>query len=507
MSLKRTLCDIVHSPRHALGKSQFTWIAGLLLTLSATVATASSTSVTLTAVRADPLRGVSEIASGTAHTCAVSSTGGVKCWGDNQFGQVGEKGPAWKVLVPTEVRGLNGDITAIAAGSSHTCAVSALGDIQCWGSNPVGELGNNAHTNSAMPVNVIASGSKFSAVAAGLNFTCALTTTGAVQCWGWNDKGQLGNDSLTSSPIPVQVAGLVSGVKAIATGSKHACALMNAGTVKCWGNNFFAQLGDGSQAQGLKPVDVSGLDAQAIAIAAGAHHTCVITAGDTMKCWGANYSGQLGNNFVPQANSAPVDASLMTSPVKALALSDHFTCAVTKAGGVECWGLGFGNTVRSMSIPGLATGATHISAGMFGFSAITANGEVKSWGSNSSGQFGDATNVGDHLGSALSGESPNFALPKRPVTLIATISRASSTNPGSVAFMDGNTPIIGCEATQLDISGRYLCKLNTLPAGNHAIKAVYSGSEISGIPPGISPVLVLGVRRPLNLPALLLPLF
>ena len=132
-------------------------------------------------------------------------------------------------------------------------------------------------------------------ISAGVSHTCALTTVGAVKCWGLNDQGQLGDNSTTSRLTAVEVSALSNGVVALAAGISHTCALTTAGGVKCWGLNSSGQLGDGITAQRSTHVDVSGLGAGAVIVASG-YHTCAITTAGRAKCWGRNDRGQLGDN-------------------------------------------------------------------------------------------------------------------------------------------------------------------------------------------------------------------
>ena len=145
-----------------------------------------------------------------------------------------------------DVSGLASGVTAVAAGGRHTCAVTTTGGVKCWGENAFGQLGDGTNNWSNVPVDVTGLASGVAAVAAGDAHTCAVTTAGGVKCWGDNLYGKLGDGTNTPSSVPVNVSGLASGVTAIAAGKFHSCALTTAGGVKCWGSNYSGGLGDGT---------------------------------------------------------------------------------------------------------------------------------------------------------------------------------------------------------------------------------------------------------------------
>ncbi len=240
------------------------------------------------------LSGARQIAAGGSHACALTAGGGVECWGLNSSGQLGD-GTGTERLTPVAVSGLSSGVTAIAAGALHTCAVLAGGGVKCWGFNLFGQIGDGTEFNTRLtPVSVSGlAGAR--AVGAGDLHTCALLSGGGMKCWGANGFGELGDGTTTNRKTPVPVSGLGSGVTGLAVGTSDTCAILSGGA-KCWGDNSSGELGDGTTASLRRtPVTVTAVSGPVEAIATGSSHTCAVLGGDAYKCWGSNHYGQLGN--------------------------------------------------------------------------------------------------------------------------------------------------------------------------------------------------------------------
>jgi alpha-tubulin suppressor-like RCC1 family protein len=333
-------------------------------------------------------------APGTWHTCALTSGGGVKCWGMNTHGELGD-GTTTDTLIPVDVSGLGSGVLAVSATSFHACAVTGSGGVKCWGQNTRGLLGDGTTTSSAVPVDVSGLSSGIVTVSARRAHTCALTSTGGVKCWG---QGPLGDATGSSSLVPVNVVGLSSGVMAIAAGHVHTCAITGAGGVKCWGENDHGQLGDGTTTASFTPVDVSDLSSGVTSIAAGYQHACAVTGVGGVKCWGQNDFGQLGDGTT-RGSLVPVDVVGLSSGVEAVTGGYRYTCALMRAGGVKCWGendhgqLGDGTTADSstpVDVSSLSSVAV-VAAGDGHTCAVTTTSIMKCWGQNDFGQLGDRT--------------------------------------------------------------------------------------------------------------------
>jgi len=336
-----------------------------------------------------------QVFAGKRFACALDSSGGVKCWGDNYFGQVGYGYYSWEQNLPAGVLGLPEGVVQIAGGLEHACALTIGGGVKCWGRNHMGQLGDGSTASKYSPVGVQGLGSGVASIAAGGEQTCAVMTTGAVKCWGSNANGQLGDTTTTSRTSPADVTGLAGGVLSISVGDSHTCARLSAGGVKCWGANGMGQLGDGTTDQRNAPVDVMGL-ANACAIAAGGQHTCARDASGGLACWGGNGSGQLGDGTT-SSRSTPMIVNALGDASTALSAGAAHTCATTASGGVRCWGanadgrLGDGTVTQRLEpvdVLGLSGPATGVSAGSVNTCAVTRTGGAQCWGDDQRHQLG-----------------------------------------------------------------------------------------------------------------------
>jgi alpha-tubulin suppressor-like RCC1 family protein len=251
--------------------------------------------------------GVIEISANAQYTCALTGAGGVECWGFNMRGQLGN-GSTADSSTPVPVSGLESGVIAISTGDYHACALTSAAAVECWGADEAGQLGDGKTKDRSTPVEVAGLSSSVTAISAGYQHTCALTSAGGVECWGANDFGTLGNGTTDDSSSPVEVAGLPSGITAISAGDYHTCALTSAGGVMCWGANDYGQLGDGTSTSASAAVAVVGLDSGVTAISAGFQYTCALTSAGDVMCWGINDYGQLGDGTT-ESSATPVAVS------------------------------------------------------------------------------------------------------------------------------------------------------------------------------------------------------
>jgi ribosomal protein L3 len=338
----------------------------------------------------------------TAPPASAATPGTGLAWGNNLYGQLGN---GTNSTTPVNVQLPAGTtITKIAAGFSHSLAVTSTGAVLAWGDNGAGELGNGTNTNSATPVNVqLPAGTTVTAIAAGYFHSLALTSTGAVLAWGTNMAGQLGNGTTTNTNTPVPVSTPAnSGITAIAAGGGHSLALTSAGAVLAWGYNQSGHLGNGTTTSSNTPVPISAPANSGItAIAAGGGHSLALTSTGAVLAWGTNTAGELGNGTTTSSNTPVAVSAPANGGITAIAAGHLESLALTSAGAVLAWGynqsgqLGNGTNTDSntpVAVNAPATGGiTAIAAGDGHSLAVTSTGAVLAWGFNADGELGNGT--------------------------------------------------------------------------------------------------------------------
>jgi alpha-tubulin suppressor-like RCC1 family protein len=280
---------------------------------------------------------------GRVSTCVIYLFGNLKCWGENQFGQLGD-GTRTNRDTPVAVVGLGGTVKSVAKSRTSTCALLEIGAVECWGHNRDGQLGDGTTRDRLMPTRVSSLGTAVAAISGAERQFCALMITGAVKCWGLNHYGELGNGlNRSSSSVPVQVQGLTSGVTSVSLGTFYSCAVLTGGSVKCWGRGDAGQLGNGFLTDSSTPVQVATLTSGVASVSAGTVHSCALRQNGSVVCWGRNTYGERGDGTVQPfctscANPNPGEVTNLASGVSMIALGDNFSCAVLIVGSVKCWG-------------------------------------------------------------------------------------------------------------------------------------------------------------------------
>lgn len=264
------------------------------------------------------LENVSKITLGWKHACALLLDGGVKCWGDNNSGELGRgfTTSSGGLNTPDYVSGLTSGVFDISAGSAkseHTCAL--IGDgMKCWGMNSWGQLGDGTKVSKFVPTDVLGlgAGSEVIKLAPSRYSSCAVLTENRIKCWGDNDYGQLGNNNLgvnSITPVDVNLSALASDETVIdaGLGEDQGCLLTNKGAVYCWGRDNYGQLGDGLIGSNMAKPTLSLLTSGVTQLSVGRYHNCVIMEpNQQVQCWGYNLFGQLG-----QGNTTPSPVPLL----------------------------------------------------------------------------------------------------------------------------------------------------------------------------------------------------
>jgi alpha-tubulin suppressor-like RCC1 family protein len=349
--------------------------------------------------RATRYAGLVAISAGRDHLCMLSEAGSITCRGANSRGQLGDEHRTSLGAPPPSI-GLVG-VTALAAGRAHTCAVAG-GKVLCWGENESGQIGDGTTTPRSRPA-LVEGVEPAIAVVAGDSHSCVLLADGTAMCWGHNLERQAGQGTLgepRAVPRPV-LDGTVplAGIAQLAAGAFHTCALLDGGAVKCWGKDDSGQVLPQCAGGGCPNPQLVTLGMGAQQIAAGSDHSCARLDDDTVKCWGYNEQGQLGDGTVV-TRVEPVLVGVEPNHlrgVQQLSAHGHFTCAIT-GGTVQCWGdgdagqLGLGEPRDFLLLPGPTlgdvSGASKVRGGSQHACVVAAAG-LQCWGVGNRGQLGD----------------------------------------------------------------------------------------------------------------------
>jgi alpha-tubulin suppressor-like RCC1 family protein len=405
------------------------------------------------------LSGVTSLFSDSSGFCALLTSGGVDCWGDGAYGQLGNGTfytyPVYSSATPVAVEGVGGSgtltgVKSLFSDSTGYCALLSSGGVDCWGDGEYGELGNgtfytSSPYGSATPVDVEGVGGTgtltgvTSLVGEYLGF-CALLTSGGVDCWGNDDNGNLGNGTFTESATPVTVEGVggtgtLTGVTSLVgdgfqfVGEGY-CALLTSGGVDCWGDGYYGELGNGTfytnDGNGSStPVNVEGVGGTGTLTGVSKLFSdygsyCALLSAGGVACWGNGENGELGNGTFytssPYGSATPVavegiGGTGMLTGVTSL-IGNYFNdvefvyggyCALLTSGGVDCWGDGGGDVlgdgassnsatpvaVEGIGANGTLTGVTSLFSDYSGYCALLTSSEVNCWGSGSDGELGD----------------------------------------------------------------------------------------------------------------------
>ncbi|MFO0629302.1 MAG: fibrinogen-like YCDxxxxGGGW domain-containing protein [Polyangiales bacterium] len=336
-----------------------------------------------------------QVAPGYEHTCVLLNNRTIRCVGYNGYGQLGD-GTTTNRTATVAVSGVT-TATSVVGGYYHACARLTDGTARCWGYNGHGEIGDNTAT-TRVTATVVSGLSNVRQLDAGIYHTCAVLNDGTVRCWGYNGYGQIGDNTTTNRLVPTAVPGLFNVVQ-ISAGGYSTCAVKSNGTVWCWGyNSGYGNLGDGSATDRYLPVQVVGIT-NATSVSVGYDHTCARLSTGAVQCWGYNAYGQLGNSSTATSYT-PVTVTGISTATNLLSSGYHQTCAVLADTSVRCWGyngqgqIGDGTTTNratAVTPTGLTSGAVWVDSSVYHECTVLSTGAVRCNGFNDYGEIGDGT--------------------------------------------------------------------------------------------------------------------
>jgi len=333
------------------------------------------------------------IAAGWDHSCAVAHDGQAYCWGRNEEGQLGHAaGPEEGIPAPVDQAELS--FRSISANRYHTCAVTRDGEAYCWGDNEFGQLGDGTTQNRDTPTQAHIPGPVVG-ISVGFHHSCAWTEDGRGFCWGDGSSGQLGQGETLPSLTPVQVLGVATWSR-IRTGNGFSCGVSDSGETFCWGSTLRGRLGIGEPEEGSIPIPepVPGLPG-AFEVAVGRAHVCTLSLDGRSFCWGAKETGQLGHGDT-SFRLSPVPVQAPASPFTWISIGRHTACGRVESGDAYCWGRGgdgaIGNggweDVDAPTLVNLPEPIRRGTTGRYHACGVTEAGKAYCWGRNEYQQLG-----------------------------------------------------------------------------------------------------------------------
>jgi alpha-tubulin suppressor-like RCC1 family protein len=351
------------------------------------------------------------LAVGASFTCNIVLDGSIKCWGQNDNGQLGDGTYDDNFIPsPTVSLGVGRTAVSITAGAAHICALLDDSSLVCWGSNQYGQLGDGTtdHRTTPTEVSSFPTGLLPVSISAGASHTCAILDDGTIWCWGNNALGRLGDGTVDDRLTPTITQSLGPGRTAIevAGGTGHTCAILDDNSVKCWGFNYWGQIGNGGNTDLYTPTSTGMI--LATQITANWYTSCGLIPGGYVACWGKNVHGQLGDGSNTNQNYPTLTGSfgtgLSATSISRGGSSSSHTCAIINDGSIQCWGsynqfgvIGDGTTTdrnipTQVSVPANSF-AVEIGTGYMHTCALFADDSIMCWGDNEYGQLGDGTST------------------------------------------------------------------------------------------------------------------
>lgn len=381
----------------------------LVLMLGTTIEPASALQVAATLAPDTGSSNWQQVSAGGYHSCAITTSSRLFCWGDDASGQLGDGGSNTNQPTPVEVAGHAADWAAVSAGGTYTCALKNTGRLYCWGSDATGELGDGG-ANSArnVPTQVTGNATDWASVSAGSQHTCAVKTSGRLFCWGADYDGELGDDAaLAEQQVPSEVAGRSTQWASASAGFSHTCAVKTNGRLYCWGSDYNGRLGNGViYANQPTPSPVAGDATNWASVSAGGGHTCARKTTRRLFCWGWDGEGQLGDNTPLASRRRPVVVAGGSTKWSTVSAGAGHTCATKTTGRVYCWGsddngrLGnnaaFADAHTPVQVFGHTTDWETVDGGAMHTCAIRTSLRAYCWGYNGTGQVGNDLQLIDH---------------------------------------------------------------------------------------------------------------